>query len=417
MKKPNSGNRGIVGQNGSPGAPDGFALAVVGDLAASREMDREERRAAQDRLDEALAGLNAGISDSLLCRANVTVGDEFEMLLSRPDGLIPALTWLGESLDPARVRLGFGRGAVYVLPSDPDRVHEADGPALHQARAALERAKKRDVWASANGFGDVDETLAALFEAIGLIRSGWSRRQNEIVHRLRSLATSAPVRSQKEVAQQLRITQGTVSSSLKAAHYSTIQGLEQEAQRLMESDWRSWRHLEDEGSRLTSGLDALPARVQSILEQEADLISRLQRVGTKGRPGDAGLSSPFAHALAKLLSGPQDEAAKARDGLLEAGSRLNAWTGRAVDSTPESSKKRTPPRHRLLPLVAEANRRLGEMANTADEYGFLIQGLETEEASEDDFNAWRRALPMGPFSRRLNALADWLTGEVDALAS
>ncbi len=346
------------------GSPPGFALAVVGDLVASREMDRDERHAAQRRLGDALAEINAGLSDNLLCRANVTAGDGFEMLLGRPDGLIPALTWLSERLAPTRARLGLGRGAVYVLPEDPDRVHEADGPALHAARAALDRAKKEDRWASAKGFAHADDTLNALFAAIGLIRNGWTSRQTEIVHSLRSIETSAPVRSQKEVSRQLDVTQGTVSSSLKAAHFSVVQELEQDAQRLMARNWEHWKRVEDQCRLLGHALDDLPERLQAALAQHAD-------------------------------PGGQKEDAQKR--LLAAGARLRELAQHAVNGHVKSAAKNTVPGpDEWVPLLADAGCRLRALGHCAEDPALKASAV---------------------FLDRLTEEADWLRGEVDRLGA
>src|SRR5688572_7174738 len=110
-------------------------IAVIGDMVHSRELSPKDRASAQRDFSHLITLLNRRYRRSIAARFVITLGDEFQGLLSNPE-VIPDLVWLIETEYHQRdLRLGFGMGALHT-PLRPVALN-MDGPVLHNARAAI----------------------------------------------------------------------------------------------------------------------------------------------------------------------------------------------------------------------------------------------------------------------------------------
>ena len=106
---------------------------------------------------------------------------------------------------------------------------QLDGECFHRARAALEQAQSRNSWVVVSGLGErFDESLTALFELMGVVRSGWTRKQALYTAKARS-------KSQKDVAAESGVSPSVVSESLKAAKFEPLLRAEAAAKRIFGS--------------------------------------------------------------------------------------------------------------------------------------------------------------------------------------
>jgi hypothetical protein len=135
----------------------------------------------------------------LLSKFAITLGDEFQGILSDPS-ILPDVIWDVANIKglPA-LRLGIGYGRIDT--EIPLRAINLDGPALHRARAAIEKAKSEkllggvflgfgaDIDAIANGFARLlhfhiskrSETQRLI---MGLLREGHTQIEiANIIHR------------------------------------------------------------------------------------------------------------------------------------------------------------------------------------------------------------------------------------------
>ncbi len=185
-------------------------VAVIGDLIASRAL--ADRAGAQERVIEALATANERWADALAARFVVTLGDEFQGLLIRPDPLVDVVSTVERALGGLRVRYGVGSGELRTPLRD--EAIGMDGPCFHRAREAVERGKHDDRWITVAGFGDErDALLNGVLRLMGSVRGSWTAVQAETVFAAREAA------EQKEVARGRGVSEATVSKALKAAHY------------------------------------------------------------------------------------------------------------------------------------------------------------------------------------------------------
>lgn len=185
-------------------------LAVIGDLRRSRALPA--RAAVQQRLETELAQVSRALADELSSAFVITLGDEFQGLLRRPEAAMPALSILEERLPDLPVRYAFGWGALATR-LRPEAIG-MDGPCFHAARDALELAKREQRWAAVRGFGERhDAILNGMLRLLGEVRGRWTHTQAATVRAMRRAHT------QREVAAQRGVSESTVSKALKGAMY------------------------------------------------------------------------------------------------------------------------------------------------------------------------------------------------------
>ncbi|MGH7541380.1 MAG: SatD family protein [Gemmatimonadota bacterium] len=204
------------------GAPVFFAL--IGDIVGSRDLpDRAVfQRELRDLVDELNAELEA---EAIAAPLKLTAGDEIQALLARPDAAVDILVRIADRLHPASIVWGLGRGAL-ATDLDPD-VSALDGPCFHRARDALGAAARDGAWLRLEGFARPhDAALAALFRLMGGIRARWTEVQARYVRAVRT-------RLQREVAEQLGVSEPAVSKALASAQFTTVEEGERAARALL----------------------------------------------------------------------------------------------------------------------------------------------------------------------------------------
>ncbi len=186
-------------------------LTIIGDILRSRKL--ADRAGTQSNLEHALSALNRSLGDELASRFVVTLGDEFQGLLTSPAEAMDVLLDLERSMDFIPVRYGLGWGALSTELKEV--AIGMDGPCFHHARAALDRGKKEKRWITVAGFGDgEDKILNGFLSLMAVVREGWTETQALTV----SMARHSKM--QKDVAKELGVVPSVVSESLSAASYS-----------------------------------------------------------------------------------------------------------------------------------------------------------------------------------------------------
>ena len=189
-------------------------IVLVADLVASRKI--VERRAVQDRLRACLRQLNSKKREGLVSPYTITLGDEFQAVLSAPDRFFrDALTVL-IALYPVAVRFSCAIGEISTAINTKQTIG-MDGPAFHEARATIESLKKtKSLFAIAGpdgaGLTLINHSLALVCHTI----RDWPRSRLEI---LRGLYENRTV---KQLARDLRVTDKAVYKSIDAGAIRTI---------------------------------------------------------------------------------------------------------------------------------------------------------------------------------------------------
>ncbi len=180
----------------------------------SRQLAPLQRRDVQNRFSKLMNTLNHLYEDKIVARFVITLGDEFQAIIADPQ-IVPELIWQITVEFDISVRLGFGYGTLTT--AVPKYAINVDGPALHQARAAIEQAKKENrLGGIFLGFGNtLDNILNGLASMLQFHRETRSERQIMIIKLLRQK------KSQPEIAELLGLTKQTVWQHVQAAGWES----------------------------------------------------------------------------------------------------------------------------------------------------------------------------------------------------
>lgn len=161
----------------------------------------------------------------MIARFVVTIGDEFQGLLS--DGrVLPDLLWdMHYEFQSRLLRVGIGFGAIDT-PIGRNAIN-VDGPALHNAREAINASKKKKLLGGVFvGFGLTrDAAFNGFARLLQQHRSRLKRQQKKVIELLRQSLT------QSAIAKELSISRQAVSFYAAAAGW--------EAYREGEEGWRA----------------------------------------------------------------------------------------------------------------------------------------------------------------------------------
>src|SRR5215469_11945482 len=195
-------------------------VAVIADMVQSRELTSDQRRTAQLTFAAFLKDVNAKFRRAVVARFVITIGDECQGIL-HDTRVLPDLLWRFDEFESRQLRVGIGRGALYT-PVGRDAIN-IDGPALHFARAAIERAKKDGLLGGVfAGFGeDHDLIFNGFARLLHHHRSTLSEQQRAVVAYLRSGL------NQTQTAEKMEVTKQAVSLYAGRAGWETYNEGEQ----------------------------------------------------------------------------------------------------------------------------------------------------------------------------------------------
>jgi len=184
-------------------------LALIGDMVGSRELPRSRRPKIQERFKEFIQYLNRRFAKDILSRFVITLGDEFQGLLSSA-APIPDLMWdIEHRFSDRDLRVGVGFGVLYT--PIPKEAINVDGPALYNARTAIERARsKRSLGGVFVGFGEMDQVMNGMARILSFHRSRLTQQQLRIAEFMRKGLTHM------EAANQLKISRQAITKQVRS---------------------------------------------------------------------------------------------------------------------------------------------------------------------------------------------------------
>jgi SatD family (SatD) len=174
-------------------------VALIGDAVASRRLSAGARGRLQADLRAGLEVVNRRWRRAIAARFAVTLGDQFQGLLTGVEAWWELTHWLRAELGQVDWVIAAGRGAIHTPLART--APEMDGPCFHRAREALDAAKGRRLLLAFGGFAAGLEGLAAYYSALYW---GWTPRQRRAAALLR-------VTEPAEVARRLKIGRSAVS--------------------------------------------------------------------------------------------------------------------------------------------------------------------------------------------------------------
>lgn len=200
-------------------------VAVIGDMKDSRHL--ENRKEVQVRLQRILNRLNEKYKDDIVSRFLITLGDEFQGLLSSGKDILDMVNEIRMEMYPVRLRFGIGFGQI-TTDIRTEMALGADGPGYYRAREAVELLKEREK-KNRSVLSELclkmDEThrdkeilLNTVFDLMYVVESGWTDRQREVIWDMLLHGDG-----QQNTAGRLGITQSTVQKTLAAGSYYTYE--------------------------------------------------------------------------------------------------------------------------------------------------------------------------------------------------
>ena len=146
--------------------------------------------------------------------------DEIAALLKKPATIYQVITVINERLDPEMMRFVLATGEADILPKGKD-ISNLDGPVFHDAANHMMEIKK-EKWHFGIA-GDVSQEAKAMHTQINcllLLRASWTETQRKIFY------AYAETRNQEKTAKKLKITQQSVSKTLRLISAAQVLELE-----------------------------------------------------------------------------------------------------------------------------------------------------------------------------------------------
>ena len=196
-------------------------IAVIGDIKDSKRM--KDRNQVQEKLQAKLYEINEKYATEIASKFMITLGDEFQGLLSCGANTLQIITEIEQSMYPVKLRFGVGIGEI-TTKINPDMAIGADGPGYYKARAAIEYLKENekrkqtimsDIRFEVDGENQgITTMINTMLSLLTVIKSSWSDRQREVIWDM--LQTQD---SQVNVAKRFKIQQPTVQKILASGKY------------------------------------------------------------------------------------------------------------------------------------------------------------------------------------------------------
>ncbi len=182
-------------------------LVVIGDVVGSRAL--KARATFQRKLETLLAAVSSG-QTALASPYTLTLGDEFQAVYRRAEGVFSDLVRIRAECLPVEVRFSVALGRISTA-INPRQALGMDGPAFHLARERIERLKQTGGRFSLAGDlpGDV-RTREALLDLVSSWTEGWKVNRWAI---LLGVLEGKPV---AQLAEELGISEPAVYKNIHA---------------------------------------------------------------------------------------------------------------------------------------------------------------------------------------------------------
>ena len=188
-------------------------IALIGDIVKSREIN--DRNKFQKKFENQLQKLNTE-NPRLLSPYTLTLGDEFQAVYGKADGLFNNIWQLMIALYPQKVRFALGIGEL-TTPINPERAIGMDGPAFHYARSGISELKKTSYLIKINSEAIPHlNLLNNTLYLISRISDNWSLNRFQVMSGLMNGW------SRNKIAQSLDISTVAVYKNIKAGSLDVI---------------------------------------------------------------------------------------------------------------------------------------------------------------------------------------------------
>ncbi len=191
-------------------------IAVIGDIVSSTKI--ADRAQVQEKLAGVIRLLNHS-NAALDSPYTITLGDEFQAVLSKGNDIFLDAVSILEILHPEKVRFAIGVGTLST-PLIREQAIGMDGPAFHNARSAMRELKRTPHLFKIVGIGNpcselINHSLCLTSHAA----RKWKKNRFQI---LRMLGNEIPV---KNIANALGLSDKAIYKAINAEDLRTMLGL------------------------------------------------------------------------------------------------------------------------------------------------------------------------------------------------
>ncbi len=201
--------------------------AVIGDIVDSRNLP--DRSAAQDRLKSVLAAINGRYKEYIASSFTITLGDEFQGLLSNAVHAFDIAEYIQRKMHPVRFRFGIGYDELFTG-VDRNVSIGADGPAYYRARDMINSIKSKEnsllsyhpeiLFESKNCDDGLINAVAVLYRQL---EKSWTDKQRRYIDLFLD-----NIESQYAIAKHFNVKQPSVNKAFeRAGLYKYLFALEQ----------------------------------------------------------------------------------------------------------------------------------------------------------------------------------------------
>lgn len=196
-------------------------IALIGDIMNSKEISN--RFDIQEKLKYVLKKVNVIYTTNIACKFIITLGDEFQGLLSCGENVLDIIEYIQQEMYPVKIRFGIGIGKIST-DIDSQKALGADGPCYYKAREAIENVKKEEQKSKThasyiniqieNDTEDLSKLLNTVLSLISILKDNWTNQQRETIKTIKYCGGN-----QVKCAKKLNIAQSSVQRRLSNGNY------------------------------------------------------------------------------------------------------------------------------------------------------------------------------------------------------
>lgn len=198
-------------------------IVIIGDIKKSKQIS--DRNCIQKKFESCLNEINANYKNDIAANFLITLGDEFQGVLSAGKNLFKIIDHIKSSIYPQKLRFGIGIGQIST---DLNNIAlGSDGPAYYAARRSIEylhqlekteKLKTQDIYVDIyNSYNSIVDEINMFLKLSYLIEYSWNDKQRNTYKMLNRYP------KQIDCAKALGVTQSAVAKRLASGNYKTYQ--------------------------------------------------------------------------------------------------------------------------------------------------------------------------------------------------
>lgn len=215
-------------------------FAIIGDIINSKSI--ANRAEFQKKLRGSLDRINSDYYSEIAANFVITLGDEFQGLLTSPEFILEILERIKFAIYPVKVRFGIGIGGIDTEISREMAIG-ADGPAYYHARNMINELKANekskmsaisDIRLKADDKASILDLINSNLSLCSFIESKWTKKQRDLIGE--DLLQNQN-QSQRKIALKFNLSQSSVQRRFKSAGYYSYLNAQKTVKKILIEEW------------------------------------------------------------------------------------------------------------------------------------------------------------------------------------